>query len=158
MVTVTNSGINTTYKQTVLDEHYAPSLISRMVSLDVKHLVSMNATVVQSLTCITFIESETIATLKMWPTPGRPDGRPTSQTKTLELHRLTVFSSNSKHWFTTSFLWRKVSESDGRSVSFHVSQKGILQCTDKSRFHVFVRASTYSSRAGAMSVAVAEAP
>ena len=143
---------------TVINEYYVPSLISRMFFVDVKHLVSMNTTAVQSLTCITFIESETIITLKMWPTPGRPDGRPTSQTKTLELHRLTLFSSNSKHVFTTSFLWRKVPESDGRSVSFHVSQKGILQCTDKSCFYVFVRTSTYSSRAGAMSVAVAEAP
>ena len=29
-----------------------------------------------------------------------------------------ILVTNSKHWFTTSFLWRKVPESDARSVSF----------------------------------------
>ena len=36
--------------------------------------------------------------------------------KLLDLIWLSMAAANSKHWFTTSFLWRKVPESDARSV------------------------------------------
>ena len=35
---------------------------------------------------------------------------------TVTTTRLSCLLENSKHWFTTSFLWRKVPESDARSV------------------------------------------
>ena len=43
-------------------------------------------------------------------------------------------NSNSKHWFTTSFLWRKVPESDARSVCPTMSYLNptILRCPESS--------------------------
>ena len=41
-----------------------------------------------------------------------------------------AWTSNSKHWFTTSFLWRKVPESDARSVHGPIgrfSEAGLLE-------------------------------
>ena len=39
----------------------------------------------------------------------------------------SVTEPNSKHWFTTSFLWRKVPESDARSVARAVSADGVVR-------------------------------
>ena len=43
---------------------------------------------------------------------------------------VSLHAANSKHWFTTSFLWRKVPESEAWSVFLDVFRRNAVFCTN----------------------------